>query len=147
MLRKERVIDMKYRSPKLTVDAIVTKNDDEILLVKRGKEPFKNYWALPGGFVNYGEKVEDAVIRETFEETGLRGKINRLIGVYSAPDRDPRGHTVSIVYHLKIVGGELKGRDDACDAKFFKIKDIPSLPLAFDHKKIIEDYLEYSRRC
>ena len=132
---------MRYRSPKLTVDAIITKND-KILLIKRRRKPFKDFWALPGGFVNYGEKVEDAVIREVLEETSLECRVEKLLGVYSDPNRDPRGHTVSIVYHLKIIKGEPRGNDDACDAKFFNIKDIPSLPLAFDHKKIINEYLE-----
>jgi len=136
---------MQYKSPKLTVDAIITKND-KILLIKRKKQPFKDFWALPGGFVNYGEKVEDAIIREVLEETNLECKIKKLLGVYSDPNRDPRGHTVSIVYHLKIIKGEPRGGDDAYDAKFFNIEDIPSLPLAFDHRKIINDYLE-SKRC
>lgn len=128
---------MRYKNPKLTVDGIV-KRDEKVLLIKRKKEPFKNMWALPGGFVNYGEKVEDAVIREVKEETGLDTRVERLFGVYSDPDRDPRGHTVSIVFVLQIVGGELRGGDDACDAKFFPLDDLPEL--AFDHSRILSDF-------
>ena len=128
---------MRYKNPKLTVDGIV-ESDKMVLLVKRRKEPFKNMWALPGGFVNYGEKVEDAVIREVKEETGLDTRVERLFGVYSDPDRDPRGHTVSIVFVLQIVGGELRGGDDACDAKFFPLDNLPDL--AFDHSKILSDF-------
>jgi len=127
---------MDYKSPKLTVDGIVLK-DGEILLVKRKKQPFENMWALPGGFVNYGEKTENAAIREMFEETGLKTKINHLVGVYSDPNRDPRGHTVSVVYLLDVYEGKLKGGDDALEAKFFDLNNLPDL--SFDHENIIKD--------
>jgi len=129
---------MKYKSPKLTVDGIVLKNG-KILLIKRKNQPFEGKWALPGGFVEYGEKTEDATVREVFEETGLKTKINHLVGVYSDPNRDPRGHTVSIVYVLDICNGELNSGDDACDAKFFDLKNLPDL--SFDHENIIKDVL------
>ena len=127
-----------YRNPALTVDGVLIE-DGRILLIKRGREPFKGKWALPGGFVEYGERVEDAVIREFKEETGLDTEIKALVGVYSDPKRDPRGHTVSIAYLLERKGGELKGGDDASDAAFFPIDDLPEL--AFDHAKIIGDAL------
>ncbi len=127
-----------YRNPALTVDGVLIE-DGRILLIKRGREPFKGKWALPGGFVEYGERVEDAVIREFREETGLDTEIKGLVGVYSDPKRDPRGHTVSIAYLLERKGGELKGGDDASDAAFFPIDDLPEL--AFDHAKIIGDAL------
>ena len=127
---------MKYRSPKLTVDGAILK-ESKILLIKRKNEPYKGKWALPGGFVEYGEKVEDAVVREIYEETHLKTKIFCLIGIYSDPKRDPRGHVVSVVYNLDIIGGDLKGGDDASDAKFFDLKDLPKL--AFDHNDIIKD--------
>ena len=128
---------MQYRNPRLTVDGIVIKNN-QILLIKRKKEPFKGKWALPGGFVNYGERVEDAVVREVMEETGLTTSISSLFGVYSDPDRDPRGHTVSVVYILEPVNGEPKGGDDASEARYFPLENLPEL--AFDHSKIISDY-------
>ncbi len=127
-----------YKNPALTVDGVLIE-DGRILLIKRGREPFKGKWALPGGFVEYGERVEDAVIREFKEETGLDTEIKALVGVYSDPKRDPRGHTVSIAYLLERKGGELKGGDDASDANFFDIEGLPEL--AFDHAKIIEDAL------
>jgi len=127
---------MKYRNPKPTVDAVIL-DRDSIILIKRKKFPFKNYWALPGGFIEYNEKAEDAVVREVKEETGLKIKIKRLIGVYSDPKRDPRGHTISTVYLCKIVGGKLKEGYDATEVGKFKIKKMPGL--AFDHRKIIND--------
>ena len=128
---------MEYRSPKLTVDGVVIRNG-KILLIKRKNEPFKNRWALPGGFVEYGEAVESAVLREVAEETGLETEITHLVGVYSDPDRDPRGHTVSIAYILSPKDEkEPSGGDDASEAKFFDVNELP--PLAFDHDKIIKD--------
>lgn len=127
---------MFYKSPKLTADGVVLKNN-KILLIKRKNEPFKDKWALPGGFVEYGEKLEDAVVREVFEETGLKTKIIDLIGIYSDPDRDPRGHIVTAVYLLKIDKGRVKGGDDAIEARFFNVNNLPDL--SFDHKIIVRD--------
>jgi 8-oxo-dGTP diphosphatase len=127
---------MNYKIPKLTVDGVIF-NDNEILLVKRNKEPFKGRWALPGGFVEYNEKVEDAIVREIKEETGVNAEIKELIGVYSDPKRDPRGHTITIVFLLEIISGKIKGGDDASDANFFDLKQLPAL--SFDHDKIISD--------
>ena len=132
---------MRYKSPKLTVDGLILK-DKKVLLIKRKNYPFKGKWALPGGFVEYKEKTEDTAIREVFEETGLKTKINNLVGVYSDPNRDPRSHTVSVIYLLEICGGKLKSSDDASDAKFFDLNQLPKL--AFDHNKIIKDAL---RKC
>jgi len=129
---------MNYKSPRLTADGAILK-DKKILLIKRKNEPFKGKWALPGGFVEYGEKVEDAVVREVYEETGLKTKIRDIVGIYSNPNRDPRGHTVTVVYFLDIQGGELKSSDDASDAKFFDLKDLPEL--SFDHAIIVKDVI------
>ncbi len=129
---------MSFKTPKITVDGIVKKGN-KILLIKRNREPFKNKWSLPGGYVEYNEKVEDAVIRELSEETGLKVEIKKLFGVYSDPYRDPRGHTITIVFLMNIFGGILKSGDDASDARFFDIKSIPAL--AFDHEKIINDVI------
>ena len=127
---------MEYKNPKLTVDGIII-NDDKILLIKRKNEPFKDKWALPGGYVEYGETVEDAVLREISEETNLSVGIKELLGVYSSPDRDPRGHTVTIAFILNVKSGDVKCGDDAADAKFFEKRKLPDL--SFDHDKIIED--------
>lgn len=129
---------MDYKSPKLTVDGVVVK-DKKILLIKRKNQPFKGKWALPGGFVEYGEKTEDAVVREVFEETGLKTKISHLVGVYSNPDRDPRGHIVSVVYFLEICNGKVKSGDDACEVRFFDLNHLPEL--SFDHGDILKDAL------
>lgn len=91
----------------------------------------------PGGFVEYGETVEKAVVREAKEETGLDVVIERLPGVYSEPNRDPRGHTVSVCFLCKIVAGRLKADTDSKDVKEFKLSELPEL--AFDHEKIIRD--------
>ncbi len=127
-----------YRNPSITVDGIV-RQDERLLLIKRKNPPFKGDYALPGGFVEYDEPVERAVVREVKEETGLDTRILKLIGVYSDPDRDPRGHMISSVFSLEKVGGSLKGGSDAEKARFFEISDLPEL--AFDHGEIINDYL------
>ena len=130
---------MERRSPSLTVDGVIIK-DNQVLLIKRKNDPYKNKWAIPGGFVDYGEKTEDAVLREVKEETGIRAKIDRLIGVYSEPKRDPRKHVVSIAYLLKDVKGEEKGGDDAREAKWWGINELPKL--AFDHNNILNDAIK-----
>ncbi len=126
----------------LTVDAIIPYKGG-IVLVRRKNEPFKGKYALPGGIVEYGERVEDAAVREAEEETGLKCKIERLVGVYSDPNRDPRGHFVSICFILIPVGGELKAGSDAEDVKVFKLEELPEL--AFDHEKMIKDAEVYLR--
>ncbi len=127
-----------HRNPALTVDGILIE-DRKILLIKRRNPPFRGKYALPGGFVEYGESTEAAVVREIQEETGLKTEVLRLIGVYSDPERDPRGHTVTIAYKVKKIGGELRGGDDASEARFFDISALPDL--AFDHAEIIKDAL------
>lgn len=122
--------------PVLTVDGILML-DDKIVLVKRKYPPYKNHWALPGGHVEFGETTEAASVREFSEETGLNTKVTALVGVYSDPNRDPRGHYVTVAYRLGLNGGSLKGGDDAKEAKWWQLSDLP--PLAFDHSKIIED--------
>jgi 8-oxo-dGTP diphosphatase len=129
-----------YLHPAVAVDGIIEK-DNKILLIKRKNPPFKGCYALPGGFVECGETVEDAVIREIREETGLITKVKSLLGVYSSPDRDPRGHVISIVFILDVVGGQLKAGDDAKEAEFFDLNNLPKL--AFDHEKIIKDYMRW----
>ncbi len=120
----------------LTVDAIIP-YEGKIVLIKRMNEPYKGYYALPGGIVEYGERVEDAVLREVEEETGIEGEIYRLVGVYSDPDRDPRGHFVSICFVVLPKGGELKAGSDAKEVALFPLDSLPKL--AFDHEKMIKD--------
>ncbi len=129
-----------YEAPALTVDAVV-EVEGKILLVRRGKEPFKGFWALPGGFVKCGETVEEAVVREIEEETGLRMVVKDILGVYSEPNRDPRGHVVSVCF-LGSAEGVPRGGDDASEAKLFDISELKGLMLAFDHSRILRDYME-----
>lgn len=141
----EKLIQSKYPEVKaelhrcigLTVDLVIL-HKDGIVLIKRRNEPYKGYWALPGGFVEYGERVEDAAVREAKEETGLDVELLDLIGVYSDPKRDPRGHTVTIAFLAK-GRGKLKGGDDASEARAFTLDEVLKLKLAFDHERIIED--------
>ena len=131
-----------YSKPALTTDGILV-TDGKILLVKRKNEPFKGRYALPGGFVEYGEMVEDCVVREFSEETGLKTRIDRLLDVYSAPGRDPRGHTVSVVFVLSLEGGNLSDSDET-HAEWFRLDDMPQL--AFDHDEIVSDFLKSRKK-
>ena len=140
----------KYRIPSLTTDAIVLRKHKgdarhDILLVTRGKDPFKGKLAFPGGFVNYGENPKDGCIRELKEETGLDGKNIELLTVRGEPDRDPRRHVVSIIYIVNVEpNSEPKGGDDARDAKFYDLKTIiekKKNEMSFDHYSIITEDL------
>jgi len=124
------------RGPALTVDGVLVE-DGAVLLVRRRNPPFAGAYALPGGFVDYGETVEAAAAREVQEETGLAVAVERLIGVYSDPARDPRGHTVSVAFLVRRRGGTLAGADDADEARFFPLDGLPTL--AFDHGRILAD--------
>jgi 8-oxo-dGTP diphosphatase len=125
-------------TPKLMVDVVVPSEEGRILLVRRGSDPYEGYWALPGGFVEVGETLETAAVREAGEETGLEVEIVRLVGVYSDPGRDPRGHNVSCAYLARARDGEPSAATDAVEASFL---DPSTVELAFDHKKIIADAL------
>jgi 8-oxo-dGTP diphosphatase len=126
--------------PMLTVDAVI-KTGNSVILIKRRNEPFRNSWALPGGFVEYNETVENAVLREAKEETGLEVKIEKLVGIYSEPGRDPRGHTVSAAFLCKATGGNLKADTDAKEVCEFNINLVKDMDLAFDHRRILKDAL------
>ncbi len=128
--------------PRAAVDALIV-IESKLVLVKRGHEPYLGLHALPGGFVEVGERTEDAVRREVLEETGLQTKVASLFGVYSSPDRDPRGHTISIVYELEKIGGDLKSGSDAADVQLIPLKDVPEL--AFDHGEIVADFKKKMR--
>jgi 8-oxo-dGTP diphosphatase len=129
--------------PLVAVDGLIP-IDDELVLIRRKYYPFEGQLALPGGMVEYGEKVEDAIRREMKEETGLNVEISEMLGVYSEPGRDPRGHVVSVAFVLKRVGGELRSGDDAKAIETVKIDEIPEL--AFDHNEIVKDYLEFLKK-
>lgn len=123
-----------HKNPLPTVDIII-ELDGGIVLIKRKNPPFG--WALPGGFVDYGETLEDAARREAFEETGLVVELIRQLHTYSDPKRDPRFHTVSTVFVASAAGAP-RGGDDALQAQVFERENLPQL--AFDHGKIIDDY-------
>jgi 8-oxo-dGTP diphosphatase len=129
----------KPETPLLTVDAVILYDNNKIVLIRRKNPPYQGELALPGGFVDIGETVENACIREAREETNLKVKINKLIGVFSDPKRDPRGHTVSIAFLCEPVDKKNKPKalDDAASLEFMPISKISSLTMAFDHLDII----------
>ena len=129
---------MKYKNPLVTVDIII-EYEDGIILIERKNPPFG--WAIPGGFVDYGETLEESAVREAKEETSLDVKLKDQFYSYSDPNRDPRHHTVSTVFIAKGTG-ELKAADDAKNAGIFKRDNLPD-NIAFDHGKILNDYFRY----
>ncbi|WP_298500688.1 NUDIX hydrolase [uncultured Methanobrevibacter sp.] len=131
-----------YKKPSLTTDIFIFDDNLNFILIKRKNDPYKGYWALPGGFVDYGEKVENAAIREAKEETSIDVELKNLVNVYSEPDRDSRGHTVSIVYTATGDFTNRKADDDACDIAIFSSEKLDEINLAFDHEKIIRDCLK-----
>ncbi|MGB3188878.1 MAG: NUDIX hydrolase [Limnoraphis sp.] len=133
---------MTYRNPTPTVDIIIELGDKPerpIVLIERRNPPYG--WAIPGGFVDYGESVEAAAKREAQEETGLDVTLIEQFYVYSDPNRDPRQHTLSIVF-LATAKGEPVAADDAKNLEIFEPWRIPT-DLCFDHDRILEDYLRY----
>ncbi len=126
----------EFRNPFPTADIIIEIDGAGIVLIKRKNPP--HGWAIPGGFVDYGESVEAAAVREAKEETSLDVELTRLLGVYSDPDRDPRFHTVSTVFVARASGTPI-GQDDAAEARVFTRDNLPD-DIAFDHRSILDDY-------
>lgn len=133
-----------YKNPKPTVDVVII-DGTRVVLIKRGREPFKGQWVFPGGFVDYGETVEGAAIREAMEETGIKVALETILGIYSNPNRDPRGHNVSVVFIGRVIEGEPIGGDDADEAEWRNIYTIKPEDLAFDHGLILTDLKEWLR--
>ncbi|TLM68935.1 MAG: NUDIX hydrolase [Deltaproteobacteria bacterium] len=131
---------IRYRNPFPTVDIIIC-DGDRIVLIERRNEPLG--WALPGGFVDYGEALEAAAVREAREETGLTLQDLRQFRAYSDPGRDPRQHNISMVFIARGIG-TLQAGDDAGNACWFPLDALPS-PLCFDHAQILADYREAFR--
>jgi 8-oxo-dGTP diphosphatase len=127
-------------TPKLMVDVVIPA-EEGVVLIRRGSGPFEGQWALPGGFVELGETVEAAAVREVAEETGLAVELARLVGVYSEADRDPRGHNVSVAFLARVLSGELSAATDAAEVS---VLDPGAVDLAFDHRRIIDDALSHS---
>ncbi|MFX1480809.1 MAG: NUDIX domain-containing protein [Promethearchaeota archaeon] len=141
IIKDHQITMSKPITPLLTVDAVILLNNkEEIILIRRKNPPFEGELALPGGFVDVGETVENACIREAKEETNINIKIIKLIGVFSDPKRDPRGHNVTIAFLCEPVTKNEKpmALDDAAALEIVSISNVKSLDLAFDHKKIIE---------
>lgn len=129
--------------PILTVDILIKTDDNKIVLIRRGKDPYMGKLAIPGGRVEVGEAVESSAVREAKEETGLDVELVKLLGVYSEPGRDPRGHYISIVYLAKVLGGIPKASSDAAAVVLVEIgsKEIKELNMAFEHRRILNDAL------
>ncbi|MBN2150731.1 MAG: NUDIX hydrolase [Candidatus Lokiarchaeota archaeon] len=130
------------REYRIAADAMIVDDPDEprkVVLITRKNPPHEGKLALPGGFLDPDETVEQCCVREAKEETSLDVEIVRIVGVYSDPKRDPRGRTVSATYLCKRVGGEVKGRDDASSAAWYDVQAVRHATLAFDHGKMLED--------
>ena len=133
----------KYPRPAVTTDCVVfgiEGNNINVLLIKRGNEPFKGLWALPGGFLNPDETAEEGALRELREETGLGDAEVEQLYTFSDPKRDPRDRVISIAYMAIVKQQEVKGGDDASEARWFPIDKLPVL--AFDHDRILQKGLE-----
>jgi 8-oxo-dGTP diphosphatase len=125
------------KTPALTTDCVVFDAKGRLLLIRRGHLPFKGQYALPGGFVEVGETVEDACRRELMEETGVKAGRLELIGVYSDPERDPRGHTCAVAFLARVGRATATAGDDAAAAEW--VEDWQQMELAFDHANILAD--------
>lgn len=139
----KRTFTYDYPRPAVTADSIVFCNGSDglsVLLIERANEPFKGCWAFPGGFMDMEENAEDCAKRELKEETGLEIRNISQLGAFTDVNRDPRGRTVSIAYYAVIEKSEVKGSDDAAQARWFPIDSMPSL--AFDHEEILRTALK-----
>lgn len=139
---EEKKYCYKYPHPAVTTDCVVFRLENGILktlLIERGNEPYKGYWAFPGGFLNMDENAEQGALRELEEETGLKLEHIEEFGTFSTVDRDPRGRVISIAFYGITDLAEVKGGDDAAKAQWFPVDGIP--PLAFDHEEMLEKAL------
>jgi 8-oxo-dGTP diphosphatase len=134
----------KFIDPVPTADIILRKpeNDRELLIEKRGRSPFKGKYSLPGGHVDYGETVEDAVLRELNEECNARARLITILGVYSDPKRDPRGQRITTVFIGDFIDGKVHAGDDAGFVSWMDLNDLLNMKasIAFDHQLILKDY-------
>ena len=136
----------KYKIPSITADIFIFDDEMNFILIKRRNDPYKDFWALPGGFVEYGESVETAAVREAKEETSIDVELKDLVNVYSEPDRDPRGHTITVAYTAKGDLNTAKAEDDAKDIAIFSCEKLDEIDIAFDHEEIIRDCLKKAKK-
>lgn len=129
----------EYRNPVPAVDVILQRNS-KVLMIRRKNDPYKDFLALPGGFISEGETAEAAMKREAMEETSLEAEPIEILGVYSDPNRDPRKHVMSVVFIGIITGGTERAGDDAAAVEWIELNELDSSPLAFDHRQILGDY-------
>ncbi len=132
------------RNPYLTVDIIID-SGKEIVLVRR-KEPVPDLLAVPGGFVEWGEAVEECAVREAKEETGLDVRLKEILGVYSEPSRDPRAHIVTVVFVAEPAGGKLTVSEEHSDVGWHKLDDMDFKNFHGDHAKILKDYIRWKKQ-
>ncbi len=128
----------EHRNPLPTVDILIETRPGTVVLIRRKNPP--HGWAIPGGFVDWGETLEQAAVREAKEETGLDVRLVRQLHTYSDPARDPRHHTISTVF-VATAKGTPEGADDAAEAQVFDLHELPS-PIVFDHAQILEDWID-----
>ena len=136
----------KYPRPSVTTDCVIFGFENEtlsVLLVQRGFDPYKGCWAFPGGFLNMDEDAETGAKRELLEETGLVAETVEQFGAFSTVDRDPRGRVITIAFYALVQKGKVTGSDDAADARWFPLNEIPSL--AFDHDEVLSQALRSLR--
>lgn len=143
-LSKKKFHELFKYVPRLAADGIVVANS-RILLAKRKYAPYRGMWCIPGGFVEKDETVESAAVREVYEETGIKSKAARLVGVYSSPRRDPRGHVVAVVFILRPRSKKIRISDETEDVRFFEFNKIPK-KLAADHSKILKDAVKLVKK-
>jgi 8-oxo-dGTP diphosphatase len=132
------------RTPRLAVDCVVFDGGGRVLLIRRKNRPYQGSYALPGGFVEIGETVEAACRRELLEETGVKAGGLRLVGIYSDPKRDPRGHTCSVVFLIRVARVAANAGSDAAAVEW--VKDWSKVELAFDHAAILKDAKRIARQ-
>jgi 8-oxo-dGTP diphosphatase len=131
----------RKKVPRITVDAWIRDGKGRLLLIRRGRPPFEGRWGLPGGFLEWNETTEACCARETVEETGLVVEVGELLGVYSDPRRDPRGHNVTVLYDAVPTSGRARGGDDAAEARWFTERELERVEFAFDHREIVMEQL------
>ena len=137
--------DYTPKTPHLAADCAIINQNNEILLIKKTHPLFKDCWAIPGGHVDYGEKVEDAAAREAKEEVNLTIKNPKLFGIYSDPKRDPRWHVATAVYVVTDFSGEVKGDYESSEQQWFAFDKLPE-KLAADHRIILNDIVKWLKK-